>query len=95
MQMKLIFHLTKNIYPQTQFLKYILLQTCYQLTTAGKFGDAMEKFRSLLLSIPFLVVDNKQDMTKAAELISLCREYILGMQIICCLYLDIVRAMNP
>ncbi|ODM99965.1 Coatomer subunit alpha [Orchesella cincta] len=53
---------------------------CYQLTTMGKFGEALDKFRSLLLNIPLLVVDNKPDITKAQELITLCREYILGLQ---------------
>ncbi|MFX4362300.1 hypothetical protein ABTA33_19380, partial [Acinetobacter baumannii] len=36
------------------------LQLCYQLTTVGKFEEAVEKFRSILLSVPLLVVDNKQ-----------------------------------
>jgi len=44
----------------------------------GKFGEALDKFRSLLLNIPLLVVDNKPDITKAQELITLCREYMLG-----------------
>lgn len=41
--------------------------------------EALEKFRSLLYSIPLLVVENKPDVTRAQELVSLCREYILGM----------------
>lgn len=40
------------------------LQLCYQLTTAGKFEEAVEKFRSILLSVPLLVVDNKQEIAE-------------------------------
>ncbi|KAK2540018.1 Copa [Columba livia] len=42
------------------------LQVCYQLTTAGKFEEAVEKFRSILLSVPLLVVDNKQEIAEMA-----------------------------
>ncbi|KAL7978383.1 hypothetical protein Chor_014922 [Crotalus horridus] len=42
------------------------LQLCYQLTTAGKFEEAVEKFRSVLLSVPLLVVDNKQEIAEMA-----------------------------
>uniref|UniRef100_A0A8C8AXL6 Coatomer subunit alpha n=1 Tax=Otus sunia TaxID=257818 RepID=A0A8C8AXL6_9STRI len=55
------------------------LQLCYQLTTAGKFEEAVEKFRSILLSVPLLVVDNKQEITEAQQLIAICREYIVGL----------------
>ena len=37
------------------------LQSCYQLTTGGKFAEAIQKLRAILLSIPLLVVDTKQD----------------------------------
>ncbi|KAJ8876168.1 hypothetical protein PR048_024077 [Dryococelus australis] len=55
------------------------LQLCYQLTTAGKFGEAVEKLRSLLLSIPLLVVDTRQEISEAQQLLQICREYILGL----------------
>lgn len=55
------------------------LQQCYQLTTVGKFQDAVEKFRHLLLSILFLSVDSKQEVTEAKQLLEICREYILGL----------------
>ncbi|KAG8146581.1 putative Coatomer subunit alpha protein, partial [Naja naja] len=42
------------------------LQLCYQLTTAGKFEEAVEKFRSVLLSVPLVVVDNKQEIAEMA-----------------------------
>ena len=56
-----------------------MFQVCYQLTTAGKFNEAVDRFRSLLLSVPLLVVDNKEEVKKAMELISICREYIIGL----------------
>ena len=40
------------------------LQLAYQLTTQGKFQEAVERFRSILLSVPLLVVDNKQEITE-------------------------------
>lgn len=55
------------------------LQLCYQLSTVGKFEDAVEKFRSILLSVPLLVVDNKQEIAEAQQLITICREYIVGL----------------
>jgi len=58
----------------------IRLQQCYQLTTAGKFSEAIEKLRNLLLSIPLLVVDTRQDVSEAQQLLQICREYIIGLQ---------------
>uniref|UniRef100_UPI00358FCA42 coatomer subunit alpha isoform X1 n=1 Tax=Myxine glutinosa TaxID=7769 RepID=UPI00358FCA42 len=55
------------------------LQSCYQLTTAGRFEDAVERFRSLILAVPLLVVDTKQDITEAQQIIVICREYIVGL----------------
>ncbi|MED6268154.1 hypothetical protein CHARACLAT_019377, partial [Characodon lateralis] len=55
------------------------LQQCYQLTTAGRFEEAVERFRAILLSIPLLVVDNKQEIAEAQQLITICREYIVGL----------------
>lgn len=38
------------------------LQICYQLTTSGKFNDAIDKLRHLLLTVPLLVVNSKQEV---------------------------------
>ncbi|XP_063689653.1 coatomer subunit alpha-like [Bolinopsis microptera] len=56
------------------------LQVGYQLTTQGKFGDAAVKFHSILLSVPLLIVDTKEEMNEAIQLMGICREYILGLQ---------------
>ena len=42
------------------------LQVAYNLTTAGKFADAVDKFRSILLSVPLLVVENKQEIAEVS-----------------------------
>ncbi|XP_069119880.1 coatomer subunit alpha-like isoform X1 [Argopecten irradians] len=55
------------------------LQVAYQLTTSGKFPEAILKFRHILLSVPLLVVDNKQEIAEAQQLIEICREYIVGL----------------
>ncbi|KFM76440.1 Coatomer subunit alpha, partial [Stegodyphus mimosarum] len=57
------------------------LQSCYQLTTSGKFQEAIERFRTLLLSIPLLVVESKQEISEAQQLLEICREYILGLSL--------------
>lgn len=56
------------------------LQKSYELTTNGKFAEAVENFRSILLSAPLLVVDSKQEIAEAQQLIEMCREYIVGLQ---------------
>lgn len=55
------------------------LQSAYQLTTSGKFADATEKFRSILLSIPLLVVESKQDESEAQQLREICCSYLIGL----------------
>lgn len=56
------------------------LQICYQLTTGGKFTEAIEKLQSILLSIPLLVVESRQDISEAQQLLVICREYIVGIK---------------
>lgn len=43
------------------------LQVAYQMTTQGKFEEAVGKFRSILLSVPLLVVDNKQEISEVGS----------------------------
>ena len=59
------------------------LQSCYQLTTGGKFVESSEKFRSILLSIPLLVVEAKQDETEAVQLREVCMNYLVGLTMEC------------
>lgn len=46
------------------------LQQCYQLTTQGKFSDAIVKLRQVILSVPLLVVDSKQEVISCTSHIS-------------------------
>lgn len=39
----------------------------------------MDRFRTLLLNVPLLIVDSKEEVKKAQELITICREYIVGL----------------
>lgn len=45
------------------------LQQCYQLTTSGRFEEAVERFRAILLSVPLLVVDNKQEIAEVSNIL--------------------------
>ncbi|XP_044765066.1 coatomer subunit alpha [Coccinella septempunctata] len=56
------------------------LQACYQLTTSGKFTEALEKFQNLLLCVTLLVVETKQEVSEAQQLLKICSEYICGLQ---------------
>ena len=55
------------------------LQSCYQLTTSGKFGEAVNRFRSILLSIPLLVVETKPEEAEAVQLMEICMNYLVGL----------------
>ncbi|KRY66160.1 Coatomer subunit alpha, partial [Trichinella pseudospiralis] len=57
------------------------LQACYRLTTAGKFIDAVEHFHNLLLWIPLMVVDSRQEIREAMHLVEICREYLVGLNL--------------
>lgn len=56
------------------------LQKAYEMTTGGRFAEAVDAFRAILLSVPLLVVDTKQEIAEAQQLIEVCREYIVGLQ---------------
>lgn len=56
------------------------LQKSYEMTTNGKFAEAAESFRAILLSTPLLVVETKQEIAEVQQLIEMCREYIVGLQ---------------
>eukprot|EP00049_Salpingoeca_infusionum_P027282 m.31496 g.31496 ORF g.31496 m.31496 type:complete len:1209 (-) comp9423_c0_seq1:1240-4866(-) len=55
------------------------IQSAYQATTKGKFADALTAFRRILLLVPLLVLQSKSDLSEAEQLISICREYIVGL----------------
>lgn len=56
------------------------VQQCYQLTTSGKFVEAIEKLRAVLIAIPLLCVASKKETEEAKQIIGICKEYIVGLQ---------------
>ncbi|XP_026322907.1 coatomer subunit alpha isoform X2 [Hyposmocoma kahamanoa] len=56
------------------------LQQCYQMTTAGKFTEAIERLQRIAQSVPLLHVDTKPELSEAQQLLTICREYLLGLQ---------------
>lgn len=50
------------------------------MTTGGKFQDAVQKLHAILLSVALLVVDSKQEISETQQLLGICREYIVGLQ---------------
>lgn len=56
------------------------LQQCYQLTTAGKFTEAVERLQRIVQGVPLLHVDTKPELTEAQQLLNIAREYLLGLQ---------------
>lgn len=55
------------------------LQQCYQLTTGGKFSEAVERLQRVVQCVPLLHVDTKPELTEAQQLLAICREYLLGL----------------
>jgi coatomer subunit alpha len=41
--------------------------------------EAIEKFKMILMSVPLLVVENRQEIAEAQQLLHICRDYIVGM----------------
>ncbi|PAA58782.1 hypothetical protein BOX15_Mlig017424g3 [Macrostomum lignano] len=56
------------------------LQTAYGLTTRGNFADAVDRFRQCLLGVLMLVVTSNQEVAEVKQLIEVCRNYIVGLQ---------------
>ncbi|KAJ2941519.1 hypothetical protein O0L34_g14564 [Tuta absoluta] len=59
------------------------LQQCYQFTTAGKFTEAIERLQRIIQSVPLLHVETKPELSEAQQLLNICREYLLGLQMEC------------
>ncbi len=57
------------------------LKLAYEAVTKGAFSEAVAHFTRIVHTIPFLVVDKKAQAAEVAELLEICREYILAMRI--------------
>lgn len=60
------------------------LQQCYQLTTAGKFTEAVDKLEKVAQSVPLLQAEGKAELAEAQQLLGICREYLLGLKMETC-----------
>lgn len=56
------------------------LQQCYQLTTSGKFPEALVRLERVVRLVPLLVVDTRQELVEAQQLMTISREYLLGLR---------------
>jgi len=65
------------------------LQAAYQLTTGGKFAEAVERLHSIMLGVSLLAVETKQETTEAIQLLGICKEYMVGLQ------MEIERKTQP
>ena len=55
------------------------LQSAYQSTTSGKFADAVDKFRAILLSVPLLAVDTKSEITEVCVKTAAVIQHLQGV----------------
>ncbi|ORX97825.1 Coatomer, alpha subunit [Basidiobolus meristosporus CBS 931.73] len=56
-----------------------LLRSAYKATSAGKFPEAIELFRTLLHSLPFVIVSEASEVEEIRKMVGFCREYLLGL----------------
>ncbi|VEL27788.1 unnamed protein product [Protopolystoma xenopodis] len=59
------------------------------MTTKGKFSEAIDGFRNILISIPLLVVESNEEEAESKSLIGVCKEYIVGLS------MELVRKAMP
>ncbi|KAJ2520175.1 hypothetical protein H4217_002217 [Coemansia sp. RSA 1939] len=72
-------HLPAQIYSLSSSLEQ--LQQGYRATTAAKFGEALDIFRRLLLSLMFVVGDSEEDAKEIKQVLQTSREYVVGISI--------------
>jgi len=56
------------------------LKAGYKAFTNAKFNDSLANFLSILHSLLFIVVDNREDSRKCKELLAICKDYITGLR---------------
>lgn len=57
------------------------LQRAYKLTTDGKFSEAYKAFLIIMHTLPLVQVGTKKEVDDGKELISIAREYIVGLRV--------------
>lgn len=64
-----------------QNLISVQLQLSYKLFSSGRLPASASQFKTLLHSLLFTIVTNKDDSDEAMQLIQICREYSMGLAI--------------
>jgi coatomer protein complex subunit alpha (xenin) len=55
------------------------LQDAYKLTTKGKFPEAIEMMRKIILMVTLTVVETKNKIQEGQEIIRICKNYIVAL----------------
>jgi coatomer subunit alpha len=72
----------RNIAPQVAFSFTALarkMEEAYAMTTAGRFTEAVQAFRAVLLSTLLTHAPGGEELARAQDLINSAREYIVGL----------------
>jgi len=72
---------TTPVIPTSIRLLVEKLRAAYKATFEGKFSDALVMFKNILHSTLFIVADSRQEVNEIKELVGICREYILGINL--------------
>lgn len=64
-----------------QNLISVQLQSAYKLFSGGKLPASATQFKTLLHSLLFTIVNKKEDLEEALQLVQICREYLMGLAI--------------
>merc|ERR1712038_1117922 len=57
------------------------IRSGYRFFQGGKFNDAKDAFTSVLVDIPLVVTDNRNEANEVKEMLEICREYITAIRI--------------
>jgi coatomer protein complex subunit alpha (xenin) len=57
------------------------IRSGYRFFQTGKFNDAKDAFTSVLVDIPLVVTDNRNEANEVKEMLEICREYITAIRI--------------
>jgi len=57
------------------------VQKAYIDVSDGKFTAALEAFQNVLITLPIVPIERDEDVEEKKQIIKICREYIIGIQI--------------
>jgi coatomer protein complex subunit alpha (xenin) len=56
------------------------VQLGYRATTAGKFQEAVDAFKSVFAALPLVSVNSSSELAEVKEVLTVCTDYVLGIQ---------------